>query len=309
MRKKRKAKTQALVPRKPASALNDALQPTPEMQSRVEFEYGPVKTEMNIQIGSAYRRRPLYQTMASKDGRFTADEVSAMTLYRSVFDRCERSPFASCLASEQGGGRGLGPASFIHASPAIVEAKRKLALLESALGATLSTMRDVVLQDKPFTTIAMERFGFRARNWILVSEPVLNAGEPAMLDGKPILRAVHREEMVPRSGRDRERVAAEFNAGIKLLADASRRLAGADIDELWVQPRADGTAVIHRASIAPNELYRLWGPTSLVARVLDDLIDKHGEKAVFPSPGEARAALVEADDNRLYRLDPDELAQ
>lgn len=309
MRKKRKANVKASKSPAQLREMEGVAQPTPEMLSRVEFEYGPVKTEMNIQIGAAYRRRPLYQTLAARTGRFNSDELAAMALYRSVFDRCDRSPFSSCLASEQGGGRGIGVTSFIHASPAIVEAKRKLALLESALGSTLSTMRDVVLQDKTFSVVAMERYGCRARNWILVDEPVLRDGRPAMLEGKPVVRTVHREEMVPRSGRDRERIASEFNQGVKLLTGASRRLAGADVDELWVHPRADGTAVIHRASLAPNGLFRLWGPVALVGRVLDDLIEKHGEVAVFSSPAAARDALLQADDNRLYRLDPDELAR
>lgn len=295
-------------PKKRTADDQGAEQPTPEMLARVEFEYGPVKSEMGIQIGSAYRRRPLYLTMAKKSDRFTFDQLSALGLYRTVFDRCERSPFASCLAAQQGGGRGVGPASFIHASPAVVEAKRKLALLERGLGQTLHTMRDVVLHDKSFSAIAMERFGFRTRSWIRVDEPVLRNGKPVVLDGKPLLRAVHREDVVPRSGRDRERVADEFNRGLKLLTTAAARLAGADIDEIWVHPREDGTAIIHRASIAPTGLFRMWGPAQLVRNVVDALLEKNADRLVYDTPEKARDALVEADDGRLHRLDPEELA-
>lgn len=285
-----------------------AEQPTPEMQARVEYDYAPVKTEMGVQIGSAYRRRPLYLTMAKKAGRFTYDQMQALALYRTVFDRCERSPFASCLAAEQGGGRGVGPASFIHASPAVVEAKRKLGLLERCLGQTLATMREVVLYDRSFSEIAMERYGFRTRAWIRIDEPVLRDGKPVMVGGKPLLRAVHREDIAPRSGRDREKVAQEFNRGVQLLTTAAARLAGADIDEIWVHPREDGTAVIHRASIAPTGLFRMWGPAQLVRNVIDALLEKNADKLVYASPEAARDALVEADDGRLHRLDPEELA-
>lgn len=306
-----KATSKAFKPRPVKAKVVDdqgAEQPTPEMKARVEYEYGSVKTEMGMKIGAAYRRRPLYLTMAKKADRFTFDQLSALNLYRTVFDRCERSPFASCLAAQQGGGRGVGPASFIHASPAVVEAKRKLALLERGLGLTLQTMRDVVLHDKSFSAIAMERYGCRARSWIKVDEPVLRDGKPAMLDGKPLMRAAHREDVVPRSGRDRERVAEEFNRGVKLLTAAADRLAGADIDEIWVHPRDDGTAIIHRASIAPTGLFRMWGPSQLVRNVIDALLARNGDKLVYATPSAARDALVEADNGRLHRLDPEELA-
>lgn len=294
----------------PKKALDDqgAERPTPEMLSRVDYEYGAVKTEMGVQIGSAYRRRPLYLTMAKKADRFTFDEVSALGLYRTVFDRCERSPFASCLAAQQGGGRGVGPASFIHASPAVVEAKRKLALLERGLGQTLATMRDVVLHDRSFSEIAMERYGFRTRSWIRIDEPVMRNGKPVVIDGKPLLRAVHREDIAPRSGRDREKIAQEFNRGVRLLTTAAARLAGADIDEIWVHPRDDGTAIIHRASIAPTGMFRMWGPAQLVRNVVDALLERNADKLVYATPEAARDALIEADDGRLHRLDPEELA-
>lgn len=282
--------------------------PTPEMLARVEYEYGPVKTEMGVQTGSAYRRRPLYLTLAKKSDRFTFDQLAAMGLYRTVFDRSERSPFASCLAAQQGGGRGVGPASFIHASPAVVEAKRKLALLERGLGNTLGTMRAVLLHDKSFSAIAMERYGSRTRSWIKVDEPVMKNGKPVKVDGKPLMRAVHREDLAPRSGRHRELVAQEFNAGLDLLTTAAARLAGADIDEIWVHPREDGTAIIHRASIAPTGLFRMWGPAQLVRAVIDTLLEKNADKLVYATPEAARDALIVADDGRLHRLDPEELA-
>ena len=287
----------------------EADRPTPEMRARVEYVFGPVSDEMGAKIGAAYHRQPLYVTMAKKPDRFTYDELSALRLYRSVFDRSERSPVASCLAAQHGGGRGVGPAGFIHASPAIVEARRKLTLIERNLGHTLPTMRAFVLLDQSFSAIAIERFGHRTRSWISVSEPVMRDGKPVKVDGKPVLRAAHREDIVPRSGRDRERVAAEFNRGVKLLADAVSRLSGADVDEVWVHPRQDGSAIIHRASIAPNNLFRLWGPAPIVAAVIDTLLEKNADTLVFNSPEAARDALVAADAGRLHCLEPGELAR
>lgn len=284
-----------------------AERPTEEMMGRVEYKYGPVKTEMNIQIGAAYRRSPLYLTMAKK-GRFTLDQLAALDEYRGVFDRCERSPCSSCLANPHGG-RGTAPASsFMTASPAIVEAKRKLALLERELGIYLGTMRAVVLEDKSFSAIAMERYGCRARSWIEVEKPLMRGGKQVLVNGKPQFRSAHREEIVPRSGRDREKIAREFEEGLKRLVLAADRLGRVDVNELWVHAREDGTATIRRASHAPNGAYRMWGRARVVDQVLDDLVAAHGGILVFPTVEAARAALDAADGERLRHLEPDELA-
>lgn len=311
-RKANKVSKQALIatPKRTADQAQEkaaAMAPTPEMLARVSFEYGDVKSEMGIKVGAAYRRRPLYQTMAKKAGRFTADEFAALEAYRSVFDRCERSPVASCLAAQHGGG-GRSPGSFIHASPSIVEAKRKLGMLERGLGQTLATMRDVVLLDKSFSVVAMERFGCRRRNWIIVDEPVMKDGRALKKAGKPITRAAFREDLAPRSGRHRQIIADEFACGLRLLTTAASRLSGAVVDELWVQPRADGTAIIHRASVAPNGLYRMWGPGAVVTSVIDQLLQRHNDCLVFPTPEAARDALVEAAGVSLHCLGPDDLA-
>lgn len=295
--------------RKPVGVAGEPIeQPTPEMQRRVSYQFGPVKTEMNVQIGSAYRRQPLYITMAKKDGRFSPDQFAALQEYRLIFDRSERSPFASCLANPQGRGRALGPASVIHASPAIVEAKRKLSLLERGLGLYLNTMRAVVLYDRSFSEIAIERFGSRRRSWIAVDQPVVRDGQPVKVDGKPIFHAVHREDIVPRSGRDRQKIADEFNRGLTLLTLASELLRGGSMAELWVHPRDDGSAIIHRAACAPNGLFRLWGPSGVVNQVVDDLLEANDDRLVFSSAIEARDTLLRIEDGRLHKLDPDELA-
>jgi len=283
-------------------------QATPEMRARVEFDFGPVLDEMNVRIGAAYRRRPLYVTMAKKADRFTWEQLNAMRLYRSVFDRCERSPMGCALSVGSAGGRGLMPSSFIHASPGVVEAKRKLAMLERDLGASLSTLRSVILEDKSFSVIAMERFGCRTRSWIIIDEPVILKGRPAMADGKPITRAVHREDIVPRSGRDRAVIAKEFYSGLKLLTEAVDRMSEAGVHEVWVHVRDDGTAIIHRASLAPNGTFRMWGHPGIVETVLNRLLERNDDRLIFPTPEAARDALQEAADGALSQLEPDELA-
>ena len=305
---KSKAKAKAIKRAQPSVEREAAEQPTPEMLARVEFEFGAVRTEMNIQIGSAYKRIPQYLTMAKKADRFTWEELNAMRLYRSVFDRCERSPMSCALSTDGGGGRGLKPNSFINASPAVVEAKRKLAMIERDLGRSLAVLRDVVLQDKSFSVIAMERYGCRSRSWIIVDEPVLRKGQPVLADGKPVTRAVHREDVVPRSGRDRARVAEEFYTGVKLLALAIERMTEAGVHEVWVHAREDGTGIVHRASLAPNGTFRMWGHPGVVETVLNKLLEKNDDRLTFPSPEAARDALIEAADGSLGQLEPDELA-
>lgn len=308
-RRSNRTKTKAKAAKRalPTAGREVAEQPTPEMLARVEFEFGPVRTEMNIQIGSAYRRLPLYLTMAKKSDRFTWEELNAMRLYRSVFDRCERSPMG-CALSTDVGGRGLAPNSFIHASPGVVEAKRKLALLERGLGKALPVLRAVILEDKSFSVIAMERFGCRARSWIIVDEPVMREGRAVRVDGKAVTRAVHREDIVPRSGRDRARVAKEFYDGLKLLALAAERISEAGVHEVWVHAREDGTAIIHRAALAPNGTFRMWGHPGVVESVLNRLLERNDDRLTFPSPQAARDALMEAADGSLSQLEPDELA-
>lgn len=99
-----------------------------------------------------------------------------------------------------------------------------------------SVMREVMLHDRSFNEIAMDRYGFRTRAWIKIDEPVLRNGKPVLVQGKPLLQAVHHEDIAPRCGRDREKIGHEFNRGVRLLTTAAARLAGGDIDELWCIP-------------------------------------------------------------------------
>lgn len=48
-----------------------------------------------------------------------------------------------------------------------------------------------------------------------------------------------------------------------------------------MHPREDGTANIHRASIASTGLFRIGGPAQLVRNVVDALLEKNGDGLVY----------------------------
>ena len=283
-------------------------QPTPEQAARVRFDLQAVLTEMGQVVGRAYRRQPLYRTMA-KQMKISRDQLDALDFYRSAFDRSERSPTKSCLNVGVGGsGKSSGDYTPVEFTPSIAEARRKIALCERPLGALLGTMRAVVLEDLSFSEIAMARYGSRKRDWIDVDVPVMRDGKPLKIKGKVVKEARTVERLAPRSPRHREIIAQEFRDGLRILTIQHQLLESRrSIEEIWVQPEIDGTATIHRGLSAPNGLYRLWGGSPLIARVLVELSERHGDLA-FPSPLAARVALDDAAAGRLIGLMDSELA-
>lgn len=257
-------------------------QPTPEMQGRVRYQLGQIVSEEGFAVGFAYRREPLIEAMASRVG-LSPDEIAATRYYRTAFDHSERSPVKSSLGVTGAGTMGD---SILWMTPAMAEAKRRVRLCERNLGFNLSTMRSVVLEDKSFSEIAIERFGGR----------VSKSGKGRSL-------------IVPRSGRHREVIRREFAAGVRILTDSIRRLvtAGAT-EEIWVVPLDDGSAIIRRGLAAPLGRYRCWGDNVLVDHVIAALRDKHGHDLAFRTAVDAIAALKEAEDGRLRHLEPEELA-
>ncbi len=271
-------------------------QPTAEQAGRVEYVRQQVRDEMGKQVGFAYRRRPLFETMAAgKANAITIDELAALRFYRTAFDRCDQSATKSCL-NVGAGGAGGSAKDLISATPAILEAKRKVALCEGALGGTLlTTMRAVVLDDRSFSEIAIERFGGRNQDWIIVDEPVLRAGKPLVENGKPVTKTVHRERIAPRSGRHRQIISDEFRMGLRALTERVRSLVSRPgIEELWIEPAGKG-ASIRRGVCAPNGLYRRWGSSIHIDGVLAVLRDMHGETLSFASASGAQSALEAAD--------------
>ncbi len=266
--------------------------PTPEQERRVEFERRSIRSEMGQTIGVAYRRRPLFETMADKGGTIAPNELEALRYYRTSFDRAERSATKSCLNFGVGGRSAFSDIANVSAS--MIDAKRRIAICESVLGPYLYTMRAVVLEDRSFSDIAIERFGGRDQDWIV--------------DGQS------RTKIVPRSGRHREIVRQEFLGGMRRL---QLRLARAtnmlSVLELWIEPE-DGTARIMVGHAAPQCRYRLWGSSDMVADVRDRIQRTHGAEMAFLTAEAARAALDAANDDpdgrrsRLVQLDAEELA-
>lgn len=259
--------------------------PTPEQEARVKFELGRVVTENGLPFGFAYRRTPLIETMGST-GALSPDELSALRFYRTAFDRSERSPVRSCL-NITSGGRGANPtSSVINATPGMIDAKRKLKLCEMNLGYTRDTLRGVVLDDKSFRQIAMDRYGSRVTT-----------------------DKLGRQKVAPRSGRHREIIRQEFIAGMRILTDRIRHMVTTgSIEEVWVEPLEDGTATIRRGIAAPAGRYRVWGDNVLVDRVMSDLHAKYGATLSFRTADVAVLILTQVEAGRLLRLEPEELA-
>jgi hypothetical protein len=286
-------------------------QPTAEQAGRVEYVRQQVRDEMGHHVGFAYRRRPLFETMAAgKANAITIDELAALRFYRTAFDRCDQSATKSCLNVGVGGARvsGNDPTS---ATPAILEAKRKLRLCEEAMGGqVLTTMRAVVLDDRSFSEIAIERFGGRNQDWIIVDEPVFRNGKPVTENGKPVTKTVHRERIAPRSGRHRQVVSDEFRIGLRALTDRVRSLVSRPgIEELWIESAGKG-ASIRRGVCAPNGLYRRWGSSIHIDGVLAAMRGMYGETLSFMSASAAQGALEAADTatgNHLSQLASEEL--
>ncbi|MGW8278540.1 hypothetical protein ACWGK7_03465 [Sphingomonas aurantiaca] len=266
-------------------------QPTPELMKRAAFVLGPVKSEMGEVLGRAYRRRAIFETMADQGG-ISPDELDALRFYRATFDRCDRSPMRSCLDVD---GNGVMRADG-YTPRSIIDAKKRLRLCEAGLGSALSTMRAVALDDLSFSQIAIARFGCR----IVRYEHV---------DAERRSRGDHREKIRPRSGRDREVVRREFQHGLLTLTDIVRSITTrAGVEELWVCPEDDGTATIRRGALAPNGLYRCWGDSEKIDAIMTTLRKVHGARLMFDTPQRARSAMDNADESRLERLDPEELA-
>jgi hypothetical protein len=226
-------------------------QPTPEMQARVTFDLNDVKTEMGQILGRAYRRRPLYETMRAA-GAISPDEVDALRFYRTAHDRCEYSPMKSCLNVEHGGGGFSAVAVAFTSSPSIVIARRNLRLCEATIGHGLNVMRAVALHDRSFSELAIDRHGSRE-----------NGGK-----------------VVPRSGRHRAEIRAEFHDALGRLTDTVRSLTTqACVEEVWIYPEDDGTATIRRGLVAPAGTYRCWGDSEKLDMIIADLRKKWGGRA------------------------------
>lgn len=273
--------------RKPGRAPADPIvDPTPELRARVKFELGRVTSETGQAIGFAYRREPLFETMG-KGGKLRPDELTALRYYRGAFDRSERSPVRSCLNISGGGASSSGAQALFSQTPSMLDAKLKVRHCESGMGQTRDTMRAVVLDDKSFSEIAMDRFGSHTR--------------PAPRKGEAV-------QIRPKSGRHREIIRREFLAGLKILTDEINRMEARGVgEEVWVDVMGDGSAKIRRTLACPLGKYRCWGDNAEIDRVMADLRTEYGAALHFPTAGAAIHALSTVAGQRLRRLEPSEL--
>lgn len=268
-------------------------QPTPELMQRAAFVIGPVKSEMGKVIGRAFRRRAIFENMAEQ-GAISPDELAALRFYRTTFDRCDRSPMRSCLDVDGNGVPRADAVAFMR-TKSVLEAKKRLRMCEAGLAGGLPTMRAVALDDQSFSQIAIARFGCRVAKF----QPVDAAGRA---------RGEHREQIRPRSGRDREVIKQEFHAALQVLTDTVRSVTTRNgVEELWIHPADDGSATIRRGVVAPVGLYRCWGDSQKLDAIITSLRHKHGGALQFNSPRHARTALNKADRGRLERLESHEM--
>lgn len=164
-------------------------EPTPEQHRKGVFERGGSKIERGQVSALAYRRQPRFETLAKdKDGGISDDALRAMRFYRERFEASNRS-LTRCALDVTGRGGGGGTPS----APPTIMADHAVRTIEAAIGAYITTVRAIVLDDQTFSEVAIERFGGKA-----------NVDKP-----------------MPRSGRHRQIVRDEFMAGLTRLTSAA----------------------------------------------------------------------------------------
>ncbi|UZW54950.1 hypothetical protein NUH86_15965 [Sphingobium sp. JS3065] len=294
-RNRRRAAAAGKAEQKKKAAAPGIEAPTEELQHRVNFSVRQVTTEAGQVLGLAYRRTPLIETMAARN-MISAEELAVLRFYRTAFDRCERSP-VKCALNISGVSSSSPAHALFHATPSMLDAKKRLRICENSFGKELETMRGVVLADKSFSDLAIERFGSR------IVKPARHMDRAARQRGE------HQERILPKSGRHREIVRQEFLSGLRSLAETVRGMvARSAIEEIWVQPLQDGKARIRRGSIAPQGTYWCWGDPELVDMIMGELHRLHGDDLMFSSAAGAIDALKSAEKDRLKSLEAEELA-
>ncbi|AHE55899.1 hypothetical protein [Sphingomonas sanxanigenens] len=182
------------------------MKPTAEQMRHGSFEEVDIVDKKaggtNVTIGHAYRRQPRY---VSIDGLGTA-QMKALSFYRAVYDRSERSETRCALDARwgsSGAGAGIGA---LELTEGLAHARSLLASIESGIGANLDTLRAVALQDQTFSEVAMERYGSRE-----VERVVAGKGRvpPAIV-----------KTLAPRSGKHRTLVRDQFMTALARLVDA-----------------------------------------------------------------------------------------
>ena len=176
--------------------------PTPEQLRKgffVQQDVVDATPRGAITIGKAHRRHAKFELIKG----LGTEQIKALRAYRAAFDESERSEVRCALDIRPGGGGGSDAA--LTAIEARAFGKEALRTIESRLGGTVHTMRDVVLHDLSFSEVAMKRFGSREVDYIDVGK------------GKRKPRSY--VKLAPRSGRHREVIREEFFQGLQLLVE------------------------------------------------------------------------------------------
>jgi hypothetical protein len=185
--------------------------PTPEQAAQAGFDLQSVRTDGGQVMGRAWRRLPWFESLAKRGAGEAArdhrpaliglDEINALRFYRNAAEMAARSEMRCALNIVPGG---VMPGVGRDLPPAVLIARENLALCEGRMGPWLSTMRAVVVDDRTYAAIAMDRFGSRdvdvydERTGTFLSKPA------------------------PRSNRHPAIIRAEFLSGLQALVDAVR---------------------------------------------------------------------------------------
>jgi hypothetical protein len=171
-----------------------------------------VRTEKGQVVGRAFRRQPYFATLAKlpadpktpKGHRLiTSDQLRAMRFYRAAWEATQASETHCALDVSLAGGS----ASFEPNIPMQMWESGRVADCERHLaGWLLATLRAVVLDDQSFSGVAMNRWGSRERQRIIVGK------------GKEQPRVV--SEIVPRSSAHAATVRDEFLKAVAILSSS-----------------------------------------------------------------------------------------
>ncbi|WP_404711913.1 hypothetical protein [Sphingomonas sp. MMS24-J13] len=186
-------------------ALPDPIKPTPEWIARYGDHQITPTTETGLKMGRAYHREPWFESLVKRDwtdaereGRvpaFAIDDLHALRRYRTAHEASLRSETRSSLNIERGGTGERG-----EQAPALIRARRELAMMETWLGPLADTVRAIAIDDMSYAQVAMARFGYR---------------EVEVYDDAT---GTFRTRTSPRSGRHPTLIREEFQQGVKHLA-------------------------------------------------------------------------------------------
>jgi hypothetical protein len=182
----------------------DPIKPTPEWIARYgDHQITPV-TETGIKMGRAWHREPWFESLVKRDWTdaqrerrdpaFTIDDLHALRRYRNAHEAAQRSETRSSLNIERGGNGERG-----EQSPALIRARRDLAMMEAWIGPIVDTMRAIAIDDMSYAQVAMARFGYRE------------------IDVYDDATGTFHTRTAPRSGRHPTRIREEFQQGVKRL--------------------------------------------------------------------------------------------